>query len=304
MLKFLCTTVDRYQIYRYKRYSYFSPILRTCLVFVFVLFCDAPTISADIPDDEIKAQIQELFNAGNYHYGQQEYAEALNKYRAIEHQDIISGPLLLNMGLCYIQLEQVGYAKYYFSRALKYPAVGKQAEQGIQFTREWLQRKNAILPTLASFNFYKSIQQNFGSGKAFVGFAIITNLVILAILLSWFTGNSIIRRFSNYVSLVLCIPLVFLLLAGIYTEYSAARWQPGFVVGDSYVLYEDLENQSAENEFRLMPGTEIMMRTDKKRLREDQISASADQSETQNRVYIYSSNGNEGWIKSEAIRLL
>lgn len=277
--------------------------LRICFTLV-VLSGIAMPAPADVPRAETEAEVQKLFNEGNYNYEQKDFAAALDKYRQIENRGIISGSLLLNTGLCYIQLQEVGYAKFYFTKALDYPDVRSRAEKGLQFTEEWLQRNNAILPTLASYDLYRTIQQRFGSGKAFVGIAIFLNLAAIGILLYWFTSNKLIRRFSYYSTLFLSVPVLFLLLAGFYTQYSAARWQPGLVVGTSYMLHEDLENRPEENEFRLMPGTEIMMRSGKIRQRTDHISAAGDpQKEEQDWYYIYSSNGNEGWVESEAIRL-
>ena len=63
------------------------------------------------------AEALATFEEGNRLYAEGAYAEALEHYRAVEEQCVVSSALYYNMGHAYFRLNRLGYAILYYERA-------------------------------------------------------------------------------------------------------------------------------------------------------------------------------------------
>lgn len=102
-----------------------------------------------------------LFTEAADHLAQKRYVEAATVLNTIDASGEENGPMLINLGIAYAQLDSLGLAKFHFTRAAAYPEVGAQSEAGLTYVTQQLQRRASGLPILALNRIQNSILSRF-----------------------------------------------------------------------------------------------------------------------------------------------
>lgn len=103
----------------------------------------------------------QLFNQATEHLTQKRVVEAATVLVQVDAMDVENGPMLINLGIAYAQLDSLGLAKYYFTRAAAYSEVSAQSEAGLTYVTQQLQRRASGLPVLAINRIQNSILVRF-----------------------------------------------------------------------------------------------------------------------------------------------
>ncbi|MDX1617569.1 MAG: SH3 domain-containing protein [Balneolaceae bacterium] len=136
---------------------------------------------------QVNPQLQ--FDKANDRLDEGNYIDALSIYRSLEEQHRVSGPLFLNMGICYVQLDSLGKAKYYFLKAERYEETASQAEEGLQYVESRFSRQSAVLPKLPWERFFDWLGNRIGAARL-LGFGILLlNLGVAGFIATWFIPN-------------------------------------------------------------------------------------------------------------------
>ncbi len=232
--------------------------------------------------------VQQQFNRGNFLLEQREYEAALVEFQRIEEAGYRSGPLFLNTGLAWVHLGEPGLAMYYFKRAEAFSRVAPQARRGIEHIEQHLAQQQPEAPILASFQWYSRVHFDIGFQKPLLWSLILLNLAALFWTAFWFAAsNKKVFRYLAYLSVALSLALA--LTSGyIYSE--KGKWQPGMVVHSGYQLLSE-PAAGAEPVMHVHTGWPLMRSMKEKHAHPD-------------KVFVYMSNGLEGWIPVEAVRVL
>jgi hypothetical protein len=102
-----------------------------------------------------------LFTEAADHLTQKRYVEAATVLNQLDGLGEENGPMLINLGIAYAQLDSLGLAKFHFTRAAAYPEVGDQSEAGLTYVTQQLQRRASGLPVLALNRIQNSILSRF-----------------------------------------------------------------------------------------------------------------------------------------------
>jgi hypothetical protein len=130
----------------------------------------------------------QLFTEATDHLSQKRYMEAATVLHQVDAMGVENGPMLINLGIAYAQLDSLGLAKYYFTRASAYTEVSAQSEAGLTFVNQQLQRRASGLPILAINRIQNSILAQFNPYLSLLVPIILLNLG--ALLLVWHLRQS------------------------------------------------------------------------------------------------------------------
>lgn len=230
---------------------------------------------------------QRAFNDANFLYEQRQYTLALEGFLEIEQSGFSSGPLFLNTGLTYLNMQEPGRALFYFYRARDYRQTADRAKRAIDFTEETLHQQFAEPPVLATFIWFDWIQFRIGPDIPLLALIVLVNLAVLFWIGHWFLNKGkIMVRYLAYVA------IGFALVAGVVLAYTLANegeWQPGMIVDSGFELREQ-PSEASEPLLVVYPGFRLL----------EHIESSSTNAEWS---FVYMSNGLQGWVKSEGLML-
>jgi tetratricopeptide (TPR) repeat protein len=210
-----------------------SFIVRFHIAFLLVLVFTAMFAISDL---KAQSNPQSLFNEGNYHLEQQSYQDAIEKYREITGLGYESGPLFLNLGICYTHLDSLGLAKYYYLKALGYRQSRDAAETGLRHVDMLLSQARPNLPVLPVAEFYDRLYFETGSMPFFLFSILLINLAAAALIVTWFTP-----RFSGWlrtISILLLLMSFASLGTGFFVDSQANRYSQAILVHNDSVVRE------------------------------------------------------------------
>lgn len=230
---------------------------------------------------------QRAFNDANFLYEQRQYTLALEGFLEIEQSGFSSGPLFLNTGLTYLNMQEPGRALFYFYRARDYRQTADRAKRAIDFTEEMLHQQFAEPPVLATFIWFDWIQFRIGPDIPLLALIVLVNLAVLFWIGHWFLnkGKTMVRYLAY-------VAFGFALVAGVVLAYTLANegeWQPGMIVDSGFELREQ-PSEASEPLLVVYPGFRLL----------EHIESSSTNAEWS---FVYMSNGLQGWVKSEGLML-
>ncbi len=223
-----------------------------------------------------------LFTLGSQYLQDKDAVGASRILSELDESGFENGPLLINLGIAYTQLDSLGLAKYYFTRAGRYTEVKTQSETGLTFVNQQLQRRASGLPILS----LNRIQNRFiASYDAFL--AILLPLLLLhagaGILIWHFYASRIWKQHASTVLLSLSL-LTFIGYA-VAANY-INRFELAVMIRQEALLRE----APAEDSATLIPTFEgYDLRVDRKR-------------STDEWVFVVLINGSSGWLPASSVR--
>lgn len=223
-----------------------------------------------------------LFNSGAQYLQNKDAVSASRILSELDESGVENGPMLINLGIAYTQLDSLGLAKYYFTRAGRYDEVKTQSETGLTFVNQQLQRRASGLPVLA----LNRIQNRFiASFDAF--WAILLPLLLLYVgagVLIWHIYLA--HRWKQHAAtILLSLSLITLIGYAVVANY-INRYELAVMIRQEALLREAPTEDSAT----LIPTFEgYDLRVDRKR-------------STDEWVFVVLINGSSGWLPASSVR--
>ena len=100
------------------------------LMILFIVLVPAFSSATTNPDS--------TFARANKDYGDKLYPEALKEYLSLEQNGIVSAPLYYNIGNCYYELGELGYAILYYLRAQRLSPDDEDINNNLAFARQFM----------------------------------------------------------------------------------------------------------------------------------------------------------------------
>jgi len=235
-----------------------------------------------------QSNVNLLFDEANAELQEGNYAQSLNIYKKIDSTQFESGPLYLNMGIAYINVDSLGMAKYYFMKAEQFDETREQAEEGLAYVNEQFSRQSAVLPKLPWQIAFDWLNANLGAKVVlFIGLTLL-NIGILINILRWFIN--IIPRFLKISGLSLASAGLVIVGLSFYLSYLDARYTEAVMV-DEQVGVAEKPSSDAAIVSQAYEGYDFTV--DKRKSKN-----------TDGWIYVRMSNGQYGWIPRHNIRIL
>ncbi|MCD4796381.1 MAG: tetratricopeptide repeat protein, partial [Candidatus Cloacimonetes bacterium] len=86
-------------------------------------------------------QIDDVFEDAVTSFELKDYSKALDRFKSIENEGIISADLFYNIGNCYFRLNEVGRSILYFKKALKVKSNHEAAQRNLKYALTFTQDK-------------------------------------------------------------------------------------------------------------------------------------------------------------------
>lgn len=231
---------------------------------------------------------QVQFDEANDALENDNYSQALAYYKDLEQSEIISGPLFLNMGIVYMRLDSLGYAKYYFLKARNFTETEARAEEALEFVESRFSRQSAVLPKLPWDVAVEWLQENLGAATL-LGIAIILlNTGVVIFIAKWFFAG--FGRIFHFSGLIVTGFALLLILTSFYTKYVSDRYSTAVLISQKTPVVEK-PRQDASLISQAYEGYTFTV---------DHFRSS----EHPEWSYIRMSNGLYGWIAENDIRVL
>ncbi|MDZ7716258.1 MAG: hypothetical protein U5J95_08620 [Balneolaceae bacterium] len=251
-----------------------------------VLFIVAITIPFSCFGQE-NAQL--LFDRANDALKAGNIEEALATYNKLEEQKTISGPLFLNMGISYIEIDSLGKAKYYLLKASRHEETEDEAKKGLEYVENQFSRQSAALPKMPWEKAVDWLRINMGA-SLLLGIAIILfNMGVILFVANWFFE----LPFASWIKksgIGLAGLGITIILLSFYVDYVENRYSDAVMISmQTNVLEKPVSDASVISQ--AYEGYSFTVDHHKSR-------------KQQGWNYVRMSNGLYGWIPSSEIMIL
>jgi len=225
------------------------------------------------------------FDEANTKLENGDYKNALQQYRTIIADGEESGALYLNMGIAAVQLDSLGLAKYYFTRALAFDTAEQEANTALDFVNSQFSRQSATLPKLPWDKLVDILKVSPGTFGVFMIGYIILCIAVLLLLAKWFNFISF-KKLPTLIMSIAGVGMVVLILA-FYVDYVDQRYDEAILITEQSSVTQKPDSTS----------TLVSMAYEGYPLTIDQ-SVSEGHSDW---YYVRLGNGLYGWIKKSGI---
>lgn len=230
---------------------------------------------------------QAAFDRANTLLEEQEYVEAINRYKDIHEQGFVSGALWLNIGVAYAQLDSLGKAKYYMLRASEFSEIESLAERSLDVIENRFSRRSAVLPMLPWDRFFNLLDNLLGRTGLMVIGLLFLNMTAALLLAAWFRPG--LKNLLNRLSIASAVVAVLFIFFSVFLSLQDDWYDVGVTVEDQAAVYDQPNTDSAVVSTAYEGYT---MRV--------HVEETAYDSE-KNWVYVRLANGLYGWIDREAV---
>lgn len=227
-----------------------------------------------------------LFKDANDMYKVGKYEEAIDVYRKIEAQNVISSELYYNLGNCYYKLNNVGETIYNYEKALLIDPLNEDAANNLIFAKRLTIDNIEALPK----SVFQKFDENYIKKLSYDNWALLA--VIFSILSSslfllfYFSYTPSRKRFF-FTSSSLCVLLLIVSLTLSYKEYAFSKSNIDAIVFAEKTEVKNAPTFNSEDVFTLHEGTKVKVL--------DAID---------NWKKIKLADGKIGWIDAEDIKVL
>ena len=244
----------------------------------FLVLIIANTISAQNADD--------LFSSANDLYKNEKFEKAIERYKEIESQGLISSELYYNLGNSYYKLNKVGPSIYYFEKALKINPLSEDVKNNLVFAKRLSLDKIEELPKTVFQKFNINYLQQLSYNQWAIVVIVFSVLGSLLFLLFYFADTPFIKRFYFVTSSLSFILLITALIIT-FNQYSISKNNTEAIVFVEKVEVRNAPTFNSEEVFTLHEGTKVLV-----------LDA------VDNWKKIKLADGKIGWIIADDIKLL
>jgi tetratricopeptide (TPR) repeat protein len=197
-----------------------------------------------------------LFAAGNDFYKKGEIEKAIEAYRKIESQAVISAELYYNLGNCYYKLNKVGATIYNYEKALQLDPLNEDAANNLVFAKRLTIDRIEEVPKSVFQKLNTNYLQKYSYNQwALIscGFSLLTAVFFLLFYFAYHSSRKRIYFTTSILSLVCFVTS----MAITYNQYSFAKNEIYAIVFTEKVDVKNGPTLSSENIFTLHEGTKV-----------------------------------------------
>jgi tetratricopeptide (TPR) repeat protein len=246
--------------------------------FLFLLLIIASSVVAQTSD--------ELFNNANDLYKNENIEEAIELYKKIESQGIVSSELYYNLGNSYYKLNKVGPSIYYYEKALKINPLNEDVKNNLVFAKRLALDNIEELPKTIFQKFNKNWLQKLSYNDWAIMTVVFSFLGSLLFLFFYFSDSPSKKRFYFMTSTFSFLLLIFSFLIT-YNQYTVTKKNKVAIVFAIKTAVRNAPTLNSEEVFTLHEGTKVIV---------------LDRLDDWRKIKL--ADGKLGWIIADEIKLL
>lgn len=203
----------------------------------------------------IAQDLTELMKAGNEHYQNKKYSDAIDNYETILKQGYFSGDLYYNLGNAYFRKGVLGKAILYYEKALKIAPNNEDASYNLRLARARTVDKIQEIPPIFIFKWWEILLTSFTSTGWQTIIFIFYILLIVCIGLYFLSRNLQVQKYAfifgimNIAVLTLAVILFFSSLSReasnnegvLLKSVETAKISPDSQSNDAFVIHEGIK---------------------------------------------------------------
>ena len=199
---------------------------------------------------------QKIFNSANEMYKQQNYEKAIEFYKKLESNNLVSSELFYNLGNAYYKLNKVGPAIFYYEKALRIDPDNEDVKNNLVFAKRLALDTVEELPKTffqkININYIQKLSYNEWA-IAVVSFAILGSILFL---LFYFSNRPGTKRFFFIISM---LSYLFLIIAFFITfnQHSLANNNKIAIVFAEETEVMNAPTLNSEELFTLHEGAKV-----------------------------------------------
>jgi tetratricopeptide (TPR) repeat protein len=200
----------------------------------------------------------ELFSDANDLYKNEKIEEAIELYKKIESQGMVSSELYYNLGNSYYKLNKVGPSIYYYEKALKTNPLNEDVKNNLIFAKRLALDKIEELPKTVFQKFNINYLQQLSYNQWAVVVIIFSILGSFLFLLFYFADMPSIKRLY-FVTSSLCFILLIGALLITFNQYSLSKNNKEAIVFAEKTDVRNAPTFNSEEVFTLHEGTKVLV---------------------------------------------
>jgi tetratricopeptide (TPR) repeat protein len=200
----------------------------------------------------------ELFSDANNLYKNEKIEEAIELYKKIEYQGMVSSELYYNLGNSYYKLNKVGPSIYYYEKALKTNPLNEDVKNNLVFAQRLALDNIEEIPKTVFQKFNKNWLQKLSYNQWAIVIIVCSFLGSLLFLFFYFANSPSKKRFyfiTSSFSFLLCIFSFLITL----NQYNIAKNNTVAIVFAEKTEVRNAPTLNSEEVFTLHEGTKVFV---------------------------------------------
>ncbi|KGL62527.1 tetratricopeptide repeat protein [Polaribacter sp. Hel1_85] len=230
--------------------------------------------------------VDSLFVSANNLYKESKFVEAIEEYKKVEAQDLVSSELYYNLGNSYYKLNKVGPSIYYYEKALKLNPLNEDVKNNLVFAKRLALDNIEELPQTVLQKFNNNYLQKLSYNQWAIVVVVFSILGSLLFLLFYFAEIPSKKRFYFVTSIVSFI-FLFSSLFITYNQFNTSKKNKEAIVFAEKTEVRNAPTLNSEEVFTLHEGTKVFV---------------LDAVDNWKKIKI--ADGKLGWIIADEIKLL
>ncbi|TXD53498.1 MULTISPECIES: tetratricopeptide repeat protein [unclassified Polaribacter] len=201
---------------------------------------------------------EQLFKEANDLYKNEKIEEAIELYKKIEAQGMLSSELYYNLGNSYYKLNKVGPSIYYYEKALKNNPLNEDVKNNLVFAKRLALDNIEEIPKTVFQKFHENWLQKLSYNQWAIVIIICSFLGSLLFLLFYFADSPSKKRFYFITSIFSFILLIFSFLIT-YNQYTFSKNNKVAIVFAEKTAVRNAPTLNSEEVFTLHEGTKVVV---------------------------------------------
>jgi len=202
--------------------------------------------------------VDSLFVKANNLYKNDQFKEAVEAYKNIEAQQMVSSELYYNLGNSYYKLNKVGPAIYYYEKGLKLNPLNEDVKNNLIFAKRLALDNIEALPLTVFQKLNKNYLQKLSYNQWAVVVVSFSFLGAILFLLFYFAYSSSKKRVF-FITSMLSFVLLIISLFITYNQYSFSKNNKEAIVFAEKTDVRNAPTLNSEEVFTLHEGTKVIV---------------------------------------------
>ncbi|QOD59710.1 tetratricopeptide repeat protein [Polaribacter haliotis] len=202
--------------------------------------------------------VDSLFVSANELYKNGQFEEAIEKYKKIESEKVISSELYYNLGNAYYKLNKVGPTIFYYEKALKIDPLNEDVKNNLIFAKRLALDNIEEVPKTVFQRFNTNYLQKLSYNQWAIIVVVLSLVASLLFLLFYFAYTP--RRKRTYFTIsAICFILLIATLFITYSQYNQTKNNIEAIVFAEKTEVRNAPTLNAEEVFTLHEGTKVVV---------------------------------------------